>query len=96
MTAEMLESLFIKELARTCYACPSQWEGRLADDRPLYIRYRWGQLSVHIGPPGADIDTAVAADPWFDEAVGDEGLSGFIDLEEVLAVTGLVLAPAAT
>lgn len=36
------------ELAKTCDACPSQWEGRLADGRGIYIRFRWGTLSAEI------------------------------------------------
>jgi hypothetical protein len=36
----------IIELNQTCFACPSQWEGKTADGRHLYIRYRWGHLSI--------------------------------------------------
>lgn len=39
----------IKELTQTCYACPSQWEGKTVDDRPIYVRYRWGYLSFMVG-----------------------------------------------
>lgn len=46
----------ITELTRTCEACPSQWEGRTADGDYVYIRYRWGTLSVGIGN---SIDSAI-------------------------------------
>jgi hypothetical protein len=45
----------IKQLTQTCSACPSQWEGELADGRGLYVRYRWGGLSVSVSrQPGDD------------------------------------------
>jgi hypothetical protein len=37
-------------LEQTCTACPSQWEGGLEGGGYVYIRYRWGALSVGIGP----------------------------------------------
>lgn len=42
----------VVSLTQTCSACPSQWEGRTDDDRPVYIRYRWGHLGIEIGEPG--------------------------------------------
>jgi hypothetical protein len=35
-------------LERTCFACPSQWEGFTSDGRGVYIRYRHDKLSVYI------------------------------------------------
>lgn len=43
-------------LKKTCYACPSQWEGVLNNGQSIYIRYRYGTLWVGIGE---DIDEAV-------------------------------------
>lgn len=37
------------ELRRTCFACPSQWEGATEDGEHVYIRYRWGFLSAQVG-----------------------------------------------
>jgi hypothetical protein len=48
-------------LEQTCMACPSQWEGRTDDDRPVYVRYRHGILRVSLGPVGGEIDDAVEA-----------------------------------
>jgi len=49
----------IVDLKRTCVACPSQWEARTKDDRPVYVRYRWGYLSVMMGKKGESIDDAI-------------------------------------
>lgn len=39
----------INRIYKTSYACPTQWEGITDDNRKVYIRYRWGYLSVRIG-----------------------------------------------
>lgn len=41
--------LKVKALIKTCPAFPSQWEGVLEDGRAVYIRYRWGRLTVSAG-----------------------------------------------
>ena len=38
----------VKTLTQTCNACPSQWEGELTNGEELYIRYRWGYLSIRV------------------------------------------------
>lgn len=38
----------IVSLVETCGGCPSQWDGRTSDGRYVYIRYRWGYLSVSV------------------------------------------------
>lgn len=39
----------VVELERTCGSCPSQWEGRLDDDRCVFVHYRQGTLTIGIG-----------------------------------------------
>ncbi len=41
----------IKNLEKTCDSCPSQWEFTTFENRPVYVRYRWGFLSISIGKP---------------------------------------------
>ncbi len=36
----------IKTIKKTCTACPAQWEGTTDDGREVYVRYRFGHLSV--------------------------------------------------
>lgn len=38
----------LRSLKKTCDACPSQWEGRTTDWKEVYIRYRWGRLTVQV------------------------------------------------
>lgn len=48
----------IASLERTCYACPSQYEGKLVDGRVFYMRYRWGILSVRVAARDEDLFTS--------------------------------------
>ena len=48
--------LVVTEFYRTCYGCPSQWEGYLKDGRGIYVRYRYGHGIVEIGET---IDAAI-------------------------------------
>jgi len=75
---------------QTCSACPSQWEGKLADGRWLYVRYRWGNLRVGIGE---DWPTAIMNSshrPIIDEDLGDD-LAGVLTTEEMQLHTMLYL-----
>jgi hypothetical protein len=38
--------MIISELVQTCASCPSQWNGIADDGRRVYVRYRWGWLTV--------------------------------------------------
>lgn len=44
----------VKSLRMTTDFCPTQWEGETEDGCPIYIRYRWGHLSVYIAEKGKD------------------------------------------
>jgi hypothetical protein len=46
----------ICQIQMTTSEAPTQFEGRTSDDRPVYVRYRDGWLSVEVGRPGeADV-----------------------------------------
>jgi hypothetical protein len=75
--------LKVVELQRTCIACPSQWEGRTDDGRAVYVRYRWGHLSVRVGK---DITAAVRnRDEVFNAVVGHsyDGLMTYDKLKDL-------------
>ena len=36
----------VKELSQTCAASPAQWEGVDREGNSIYVRYRWGYLSI--------------------------------------------------
>lgn len=63
--------IMIRELTMTCSACPSQWCGTTTDGDSVYIRYRWGGLSVDIND-----ETVLSKD------VGD-GLDGVMSTRDL-------------
>lgn len=70
----------VKELTQTCEACPAQWEGLTTDDRPIYVRYRHGYLSVRLGEKGAT--EAYASPEIFGLEIG-EPLDGAMAYDEL-------------
>lgn len=83
--------LQIKTLTQTCRACPSQWEGQLVDGRPVYVRFRHGELSIRIGEAGGGIESAIDAPDWY-AWEADNGLDGEISWDEVSRLSGLRFA----
>jgi len=76
----------IKKLERTCFACPSQWEGELEDGRMIYIRYRWGCLEVSISKNTIkDVSDAVEGRPIYQKYIGGD-YDGVMDNEEMLSI----------
>lgn len=78
------------ELERTCCACPSQWEGRTENNKPVYVRYRWGYLSVRVGQKGDDIESAVCGKEVFGEQLGD-GFNGSLPEGQMLSAASMII-----
>ena len=68
----------INNLKQTTVACPAQWEFRTFENRPVYVRYRWGALYIHIGSPNGDMDEAYTGETIFYEEIGNNA-DGFIE-----------------
>ena len=75
----------VTQLAKTCGACPAQWEGVTDDGQEVYIRYRWGFLYALVG------DETVAAfhvGGEYDGAMNDADmarlLAPYLDFSAVL------------
>lgn len=83
--------LLLRSLTETCRSCPSQWEGMTEDGRAVYVRYRWGYLSVGVGRTLREaVDASCSDDEWFGVEIGG-GYSGDISEDDMLALTGLRL-----
>jgi hypothetical protein len=59
----------VTSIKQTCYACPSQWEGKTDEGDEVYIRFRHGGLRLDIN-----------GETEYSEDLSD-GLDGFISLE---------------
>ena len=66
---------------QTCGGCPSQWEGYTEENEPVYIRYRYGYLSISIGKVNQNIEE-IYGDESFGWQIGD-GLDGVLSFEEL-------------
>jgi len=73
------------ELRNTCVACPAQWEGRTEDGKWVYVRYRWGWLSVCVGE-GKDVSAAIRGDEVFGKDCG-AALDGDMTFQELVQHT---------
>ena len=73
------QTLGIKYIKKTCECYPSQWEAKLMDGRMLYIRYRWGVLSIRASLKKTDnIMDAVNGEKIIEEKLG-AGFDGYLD-----------------
>ena len=61
----------VAHLTMTCSACPTQWEGETEEGVAIYIRYRYGSLTL-------DLDNETV----FQASIGD-GLDGIIEPAEI-------------
>ena len=76
----------IKNLIQTSDVCPSQWEFRTEDDRPVYVHYRFGCLSVYVGKEGNDtVWGELDSPPVYEKQIG-ERFDGRISWKSVLAI----------
>lgn len=76
----------LSSLVQTCSFCPSQWEAVDADTgEHIYIRYRWGLLTIG---RGATIDDAVA-DYSHDGIEWGDDLDGTMTTSEMLRLLDL-------
>jgi hypothetical protein len=65
----------IISLIKTCSACPTQFSGLTEDNKDVYIRFRYGHLTI-----------SVNGETIYNEQVSDE-LDGVIDLDRIKELT---------
>lgn len=83
----------IPTVTQTTWIGLSQWEAYTVDGRPVYIKYKYGELEVWIGPIGGSIDDALGTAPAYWDSVGEK-MGSILDCEEVMAATGITMAEA--
>lgn len=65
----------------TSSVCPSQWNAKTNDGRKVYIRFRWGYLSVRVETDSYPGD-AVKGEEIFGKQLSDS-LDGFLSEEQL-------------
>lgn len=77
----------VTKIKRTCYACPSQWEGKLSDGRMFYIRYRGGRFEVRTSDgPTDNLQDAVIGKTIFLNPVLGGPFDGYMSNEIMLKI----------
>lgn len=76
----------VADIEKTCEWAPAQWEGSTSDGCPIYVRFRWGYLSIRVGPKGGTITDAVRGGEVFGEQISD-GLDGGLSGAELRKIT---------
>jgi len=79
-----MSEMKIVELTRTCIACPSQWDAKLDDGRPVYIRFRWNWCSVRVGEIDGDKWSAVRGEEVLGFEWGEHPLCGDMSNEQLI------------
>ena len=79
----------VSKLTQTCKASPSQWEGLTDDGQFIYVRYRWGCLSIG---SGKTMDEAVEnANNLFERVLGDKR-DGSLEFDKLREATAGIIA----
>ena len=76
--------MYLEELRKRSFACPSEWHGVLVDGMRVFVRYRSGRLSMGYGPTVEDaIGNAYVV--WQSK----DQLAGCMHTDSMLKLTGL-------
>lgn len=82
-----LPTFLVKELRKTCDACPAQWEGLTYGNKHIYIRYRFGCFQASVAD--TEDDAVLSGDLIAHSLVLEYGhnFAGEMDKEEMLELT---------
>lgn len=86
-----MSTLVITNLEKITDVCPTQWYARTLDDRPVYIRFRHGELSVNVGPIDGSIDDAIKTPNWYLDQVASDHEDA-IEIDDVCRLTGISIS----
>lgn len=78
--------MIITDLRKTCAASPAQWEAKTPDGQFVYIRYRWGVLTMGVGE---NIDQAIHNRHDHQLTIDESGWSGSMSTADMLGTLGL-------
>lgn len=79
------------QLAQTCGASPSQWEGITDNSEQVYIRYRWGILTVNLGAPNDTSEFAGVKGKLIFRCEHGDAMDGYMDTREMSALVSDIL-----
>lgn len=88
----IIPPLSIIELTQTCYACPSQWEGKLSDGRMIDIYYRSDHLNISLSRKATEnLSEAIRGELIFSKKLDLSSKDGVLSLENLKKETSHIL-----
>ena len=73
----------LKNVVKTCTACPAQWDAETPDGRAVYIRYRSSNFSIHLARQRGE-DALDGPEIFYHDT--DRGLDGYMEWDEVCEI----------
>jgi hypothetical protein len=81
--------MMIVAITQTCFALPSQWEGKFADGRYFYAKYRHGKLRLCVST--VSVEEAVKRTPLLEKTLDSAGRGGVLSTASMLDHIGATL-----
>ena len=86
--------IIVIAVTQTWCACPNTYTGKTDDGSTVYVRYRWGHLSVRVQPAGVDDGLDGAEGESILEVDFGGQYDGMLDYSDLRALThGLIQWP---
>lgn len=76
----------LKKWIQTTSCCPSQWEGLTEQNEFVYIRYRFGTLTIQMSASGGNISDAINIGHMVFAKSFSERLDGKMTSEELIQI----------
>lgn len=76
----------LKELHQTTSCCPSQWNGLTEQNEFVYIRYRFGTLTIQLSASGGNISDAINIGHMIFVKSFNDRLDGKMTSEELIQI----------
>jgi hypothetical protein len=80
--------IHVRKLTQTCQRSPSQWEGTTADGLFIYVRFRWGRLTIGTGV--TESEAIGNHNNVFEKQLG-HNLDGTLEYEKLRDVTRAII-----
>lgn len=77
----------LEKVSQTCFACPTQYEGKTKYGEYFYCRYRYGWMSIELD--GKELVEVKFGDEW-------SGCCSWSDFVEQAALRGVIIDDSAT
>ena len=79
--------IVVATVTQTCCACPNTYSGITTEGDTIFVRYRWGHLSIRFQAAGVDDASDGSTGNSIFELDHGEQFDGFLDYHELRRAT---------